>query len=52
MTILEAQQYVATAQAQIQKILQNLETQTGLAVHSVPVTHGKTVAVQIKMQLP
>jgi hypothetical protein len=52
MTIQEAQQLVAAAQVQIQTILQNLESQTGLVVHSVPVLHGASLTAQVKVQLP
>jgi hypothetical protein len=54
MTIAEAQALIATLEQSITGLLQAFQAQTGLIIHSVPVSengNGKTVVATVKVQL-
>jgi hypothetical protein len=54
MTIAQAQALIATLEQNITALLQAFQTQTGLTIHSVPVTEnsgGKPVTATVKVQL-
>lgn len=54
MTIAEVQALLLILEAQITGLLQAFQTQTGLIIHSVPVTEngaGKAVTAKVKVQL-